>query len=93
MFFFFFFTLGTGPRRCLSLKLSDRRFYEPQIRTHLGTTAHCCQVVGAIPESRFFTLSRAVIPCVSVWAKVQGFVFRVWGSGSRVWGVGLRVWG
>ena len=31
-FFFFFFTLVTGPRRSLSLKLSDTRVYEPQIR-------------------------------------------------------------
>ena len=29
--FFFFFTLVTGPRRSLSLKLSDTRVYEPQI--------------------------------------------------------------
>ena len=29
---FFFFTLITGPRRSLSLKLSDTRVYEPQIR-------------------------------------------------------------
>ena len=36
---FFFFTLGTGPRRSLSLKLSDTRVYEPQIRARLGTTA------------------------------------------------------
>jgi len=28
----FFFTLVTGPRRFLSLKLSDKRVYEPQIR-------------------------------------------------------------
>ena len=27
--FFFFFTLVTGPRRSLSLKLSDTRVYEP----------------------------------------------------------------
>ena len=27
--FFFFFTLVTGPRRSLSLKLSDARVYEP----------------------------------------------------------------
>ena len=32
IFFFFFFTLVTGPRRSLSLKLSDTRVYEPQIR-------------------------------------------------------------
>ena len=33
--FFFFFTLVTGPRRSLSLKLSDTRVYEPQIRARL----------------------------------------------------------
>ena len=43
--FFFFFTLVTGPRRSLSLKLSDTRVYEPQIRARLGTTAHFCEVV------------------------------------------------
>ena len=32
----FFFTLVTGPRRALSLKLSDTRVYEPEIRTRLG---------------------------------------------------------
>ena len=37
---FFFFTLVTGPRRSLSLKRSDTRVYEPQIRARLGTTAH-----------------------------------------------------
>ena len=34
----FFFALVTGPRRSLSLKLSDVRVYEPQIRPRLGTT-------------------------------------------------------
>jgi len=32
----FFFTLVTGARRSLSLKLSDTRVYEPQIRARLG---------------------------------------------------------
>ena len=41
---FFFFTLVTGPRRSLSLQLSDTRVYEPQIRARLGTTAHFCLV-------------------------------------------------
>ena len=36
-FFFFFFTLVTGPRRSLSLKLSDTRAYEPQMRARLST--------------------------------------------------------
>jgi len=30
--FLFFFTLVTGPRRSLSLKLSDAGVYEPQMR-------------------------------------------------------------
>ena len=34
---FFFFTLVTGPRRFLSLKLSDTSVYEPQIRSRIGT--------------------------------------------------------
>jgi len=38
MLLLFFFTLVTGPRRSLSLKLSDTRVYEPQIRARLGTT-------------------------------------------------------
>jgi len=42
--FYFFFTLVTGPRRFLSLKLSDTRVYEPQIRARLGSTAHFCKV-------------------------------------------------
>ena len=33
----FFFTLVTGPRKSLSLKLSDTRVYVPQLRARLGT--------------------------------------------------------
>ena len=40
--FFFFFTLVIGPRRSLSLELSDTRVYEPQIRARLGTASHFC---------------------------------------------------
>ena len=47
MFFFFFFTLVTGHCRSLSLKLSDIRVYEPQIRARLGTT-------GRFPSRRLF---------------------------------------
>jgi len=36
--FFFFFTLVTGPRRSLSVKLSDTRVYEPQIRARAPFT-------------------------------------------------------
>ena len=35
---FFCLSLVTGPRRSLSLKLSETRVYEPQIRARLGTT-------------------------------------------------------
>ena len=42
---FFSVTLVTGPRRSLSLKLSDTNVYEPHIQALLGTTLHCCQVV------------------------------------------------
>ena len=59
--FFFFFTLVTGPRRSLSLKLSDIRVYEPQIRapSKPSTCAVCCQkrnvcefvFAGTPPES------------------------------------------
>jgi len=37
LFFFFFFTLVTGPRRSLSLKLSNTSVYEPQKRARLGS--------------------------------------------------------
>jgi len=43
-FFFFFFTLVTEPRRSLSVKLRDKRVYAPQIRAHLGTTVHFCEL-------------------------------------------------
>ena len=36
----FLFTLVTGPRRSLSLKLSDTRVYEPQIRACLDQPPH-----------------------------------------------------
>ena len=37
--FFFFFTLVTGPRRSLSLKLSDTRVYEQRQDTHPAVRA------------------------------------------------------
>ena len=44
-----FFTLVTGARRSLSLKLSDTSVYEPPIRACLGTTAHFCEVDVLVP--------------------------------------------
>ena len=45
---FFFFTLVTGPRRSLSLKLSDTKVYEPQIRASLGN--HTTTILGGNPR-------------------------------------------
>ena len=52
-FFFFFFTLVTGPRRSLSLNLSDTKVYEPQIRARLGNhnTTVGVEGVTASPSS------------------------------------------
>ena len=46
---FFFFTLVTGPRRSLSLKLSDARVYEPEIRARLGERVRGRGVPVAVP--------------------------------------------
>ena len=48
--FFLFFSLVTGPRRSLGLKLSDTRVYEPEIRARLGTTAHFSPADGFLVE-------------------------------------------
>ena len=37
----FLFVLVTGPRRSLSLELSDTRVYEPQIRAHMKPCTRC----------------------------------------------------
>jgi len=73
IFFFFFFTLVAGPRRSLSLGLSDTRVCEPQIRARLVTTAHFCEVVTVDRPGRPATSWRlrhalrrrpALSPCV-----------------------------
>ena len=50
--FFFFFTLVTGPRRSLSLKLSDAKVYEPQIRARLVIIAHFIAPLGRCAGER-----------------------------------------
>ena len=45
--FFFFFTLVTGPRRSLSLKLSDTRVSESQTRAHLRASLYPCRYSDA----------------------------------------------
>ena len=42
----------TGPRRALSLKLSDARVYEPEKRARLGTTAHFYKAV-VLKQTRY----------------------------------------
>ena len=100
---FFFFTLVTGPRRSLSLKMSDTRLYEPQIRARLGTRGG----VGAVPPplaSGLLLESAPLFVCVApaLGVGVSGFGFRVSGFislGFTVWhefrvhGSRLRVYG
>ena len=50
----FFFTLVTGPRRSLSLKLSDIKVYEPQIRARLGNHVLPSGLAG-VQDSRLRT--------------------------------------
>ena len=45
LLYFFFFTLFTGPRSSMSLKLGDESVQEPDIQARLGTTAHLCKAV------------------------------------------------
>jgi hypothetical protein len=40
----------TGPRRALSLKLSDTRVYEPEKRTRLGRNRELCTLLQAVME-------------------------------------------
>jgi len=64
-FFFFFFTLVTGPRRSLSLKFSGTRVYAPQIRARLGTAAH-----GARPFYRCITQLTLGPDVVHIWSRI-----------------------
>jgi len=74
--FFFFFALVTGPRRSLSLKLSDTRVYEPQIRARLwschAVNKRCCPppgramfvapIVGALVAFAVQQVTKAPLP-------------------------------
>jgi len=97
---FFLFTLVIGPRRSLSLKLSDTRVYEPQTRAHLGTTAHFFKVVVTLLDSGRSLLKmpgwELRIPLQvrpEFVFQVSCFVFRISGFWSRVSGFGFRVSG
>ena len=56
-YFFLFFTLVTGPRRSLSLKLSDTKVYEPEIRakrsTKEGWLATCKAGIKVVTRGNF----------------------------------------
>ena len=62
----------------MSLKLSDTRVYEPQIRARLGTTTHLCEVV-VLKLRTVFTWSAAQVraPSDLGW---HGPDQRTWGS-------------
>jgi len=47
--FLFFITLVTGPRRSLSLKLSDAKVYEPQRGARLGAVAGAGRAATRVP--------------------------------------------
>ena len=70
-----FFTLVTGPRRSLSLKLSDTKVYEPQIRARLGAacvpqlTNHAAFVPDA---SRWYQGDFGSVNCSAVLGKARG---------------------
>jgi len=63
----------------MGLKLSDTRVYEPQIRAHLGTTAHFCKVVvlkfiplaTALKQRWDNRLFRVADGCPDVWTNVD----------------------
>ena len=59
----FFFTLATGPRRSLSLKLRDARVCEPQIRARLGITALYVTLEGTLGVD--FVTSAVCFGCVA----------------------------
>ena len=63
---FFFFTLVTGPRRSLSLKLSDTRVCEPQIRFNF-TPGRLLSgpFTGAALQARTFCLSQLTTETVN----------------------------
>ena len=63
IFFFFFFTLVTGPRRCLSLKLGDTRLYVPGIRARLGNR-NTLNPSLALQPSAITTRPREIDGCV-----------------------------
>ena len=99
----FFFTLVTGPRRSLSLKLSDKRVYEPQIRALLGN--HNTPILGFYRKSYLTRRGhpaghrcqrRDPAPCTlnpepsPPPVIAQGSECRVQGSGFRVQGSGFR---
>ena len=50
-FFFFFFTLVAGPRRSLSLELSDTRVYEPQIPVQGSAASRSRNVTSVLAMS------------------------------------------
>jgi len=63
--FFFFCTLVTGPRRSLSLKLSDTRVYEPQIPVaehRMAEGSHVSSQLMLPSGERFEPHERQVFP-------------------------------
>jgi len=87
---FFFSTLVTGPRRSLSLKLSETGVYEPQIRA-------CAEFqvsgLGVRAQGSRFRVHGSGFRVKGSGCRVQGSRFKVQGAGCRVQGSGFRVQG
>jgi len=93
---FVFFTLVTGPRRSLSLKLRDTRVYEPQIRARLGTTAHSCEVVVSSLQSLAGRLSSTAQACAlpaPPWSQPRGkWMVSLVNSHTNATRIGWHLW-
>jgi len=83
---FFFFTLVTGPRRSLSMKLSDTRVYEPQIRARLpGENSD-----GQVPPAQIPVLTALYVPTLLLSLDLVDFRKQGVGAGGKLGRPGLR---
>ena len=77
LIFFFFFTLVTGPRRSLSLKLSDTRVSEPLVTSERVPRANPCGVDrlrGGVPREQKMLkghLPRVIYHQVNLYTKIE----------------------
>ena len=88
----FFFTLVTGPKRSLRLKLSDTRVYEPQIRDGCEVALQRTLRYETASETssssdRIVHMLRTHLPLLDHARSSKGFP-RAWTRASLGWGAG-----